>query len=213
MGLNVPRLSGIGPPALNKTGQRVTHVHPELDKLTRDVTAFNSFAELVNAAGGYRPTILPRDRQHIDLADAYDAFQAERSDARRAWRGTAYQNNPLNAARRTTEGGNNTLTVTLGGVPSGSGLASQWQRTIWAINNAARDARIADQIISSPDRTWEVDNTESEYALNAYVEDYPDFRVILHYTDWGHPRNFAIIEAHGEQACTLLRDAVAATDQ
>ena len=187
-------------------------MYRELDTLTRELTAFNSFLELANAAGHYRPTILPRDRQHVDLADAYDAFQAARSDPRRAWRGVAYQNNPLNNATRTGESGHNTLTVTLGGVPSGSGLASQWQRTVWAINTAAKEAGLG-QVIGSPVRTWEIDNTGSDYALNAYVEEYPDFRIVLHYTDWGHARNFALIEAHNEYACTLLRNAVQVTDQ
>lgn len=59
-----------------------------IDKLTRDLTAFDSLADMLNAEGGYRPTILPRDERHIVLADAYDAAQIRRGDERRAYRGS-----------------------------------------------------------------------------------------------------------------------------
>lgn len=58
-----------------------------LDQLTTSLTAFNSFAELVNSNDGYRPTILPRDIRHVALADAFDAVMVERNSTRRAWRG------------------------------------------------------------------------------------------------------------------------------
>lgn len=61
----------------------------ESDRLTRSLTAFDSFAELLNAAGNYRPTIFERDADHRRLADLYDAAQAERGDSRRAYRGLA----------------------------------------------------------------------------------------------------------------------------
>jgi hypothetical protein len=51
----------------------------KLDELTRQVTAFESFAALVTAPGGYQPTL------HVGpLALAYDAHQAVWGDARRA---------------------------------------------------------------------------------------------------------------------------------
>jgi hypothetical protein len=59
------------------------------DQLTRDLTAFNSFAELIDISDSdsYRPTILPRDEQYIALADAFDAAMVVRGSTRRAWRG------------------------------------------------------------------------------------------------------------------------------
>jgi hypothetical protein len=70
-----------------------------LDVIVRRHSAFNSFADLLNAAGGYRPTVRCYDeRCHnavdraelLILADAYDAHQAARGDARRAFRGSQY---------------------------------------------------------------------------------------------------------------------------
>jgi len=62
-------------------------------------TAFSSFEAMVNAEGGYRPTIRCYDErvfsaaeraELVELADAYDAFQAARGDERRAYRGSQY---------------------------------------------------------------------------------------------------------------------------
>lgn len=72
--------------------------HRVLDPLTRDLTGFVSFDAMINAAGDYRPTmrVRPCSRSSAEirraartaiLADAYDAAQAERGDARRAYRG------------------------------------------------------------------------------------------------------------------------------
>jgi len=66
----------------------------DLDALTRRLTAFNSFHDLLDAKGGYRPSLrcvsgcpggqnIPELKR---LADAYDQAQAERGDPRRAFR-------------------------------------------------------------------------------------------------------------------------------
>jgi len=63
-----------------------------LDHATRVVTAFRSFDNLLNARGGYRPSL---NVHHVtlngcnlgnQLACAYDAAQAARGDVRRAHR-------------------------------------------------------------------------------------------------------------------------------
>lgn len=48
-----------------------------LDKLTRKLTAFGSFAELVNAGGDYRPTLVVSD-DATQLANAYNFEQRRR---------------------------------------------------------------------------------------------------------------------------------------
>ncbi len=58
----------------------------EADALTNDFTAFLSFAELVQAPGGYRPSINIRKKGRKRLADLYDQEQAYRGDSRRAHR-------------------------------------------------------------------------------------------------------------------------------
>ena len=170
-----------------------------LDTLTRELTAFNTFAEMVDSAPQYRPTIMPRDMRHVDLADAYDAYQAARGDERRAYRGmgaAVYQG--------LTAPGRNKLEYTLAGVPAGSGLYSEWLRVIHAIN------RMQPGVIGTPLDSYEVADAwpRGQYALGAFVEEYPAFRVVLHYTAWGHARNFAIIEALTDGAAKLLRTAV-----
>lgn len=79
---------------------------PVLDALTRKLTCFRTFAGLV--AGGqladgtvcetdYRPSLYPQPyssdaerRDYRTLADAYDAAQAQRGDARRVYRGSSH---------------------------------------------------------------------------------------------------------------------------
>jgi hypothetical protein len=59
----------------------------ELDTLTRAHSAFRSFRELVEETHpSYRPSIDCRDAEKVALADAYDAAQEARGDARRAYR-------------------------------------------------------------------------------------------------------------------------------
>ncbi len=62
----------------------------ELNQITRRWTAFPSFAALLDAEGGYRPSLGCPDTAKVGalrvLADAYDASQAERGDPRRAMR-------------------------------------------------------------------------------------------------------------------------------
>jgi hypothetical protein len=57
--------------------------------LTKQLTAVGSFSELVNAKGGYRPTLLPRSLGYRLLAVAYDQYQIRRGDNRRAHTGVA----------------------------------------------------------------------------------------------------------------------------
>ncbi len=57
------------------------------NNLTRSLTAFGSFEELLTTPD-YFPTLLSRTgAKAVALADAYDAAQAARGDARRAYRG------------------------------------------------------------------------------------------------------------------------------
>lgn len=62
-----------------------------LDIITSTYTGFTRFELLLNAKGGYRPTINTRCKVNGKvmrlLADAYDLAQTARGDARRAFRG------------------------------------------------------------------------------------------------------------------------------
>jgi hypothetical protein len=61
-----------------------------LNELTRRHTAFKSFRDLVEAKGGYRPTLLisiHNNTQLSVLAFAYDQTQIYRGDSRRVNRG------------------------------------------------------------------------------------------------------------------------------
>lgn len=195
---HVPHVPGRECAACAADDARPMHFSHPLDALTRELTAFNSFSELVNAAGQYRPTILPRDARHIDLADAYDAFQSELGDPRRAYRGSHGQTSLI--APQSPEG---FLSLRLHGVPAGSGLASEWQRVIWTINTAAR-ARGEDLLIGSPAESYHPNGDTTRW-----VEEYPDFRVILRYTEWQSGENSGTIECKHVRAASWLLDAVA----
>ena len=57
------------------------------DELTAKLTAFPTFFDMLNAKGGYRPSIgSNRTPERKELADLYDAAQGSRGDARRASR-------------------------------------------------------------------------------------------------------------------------------
>lgn len=66
----------------------------DLDALTRRLTAFDCFHDLLHAQGGYRPSLrcisgCPAGKNIPELtrlADAYDQAQAQRGDPRRAFR-------------------------------------------------------------------------------------------------------------------------------
>ena len=60
-----------------------------LDDLTREFTVgFNTFDELLNAPGGYRPTLrIDRDWRLAVFSTIYDIRQDMRDDPRRAFRG------------------------------------------------------------------------------------------------------------------------------
>ena len=57
-----------------------------LDRITRTLTAFKSFQELLDAPGGYFPSLRAGSLFHTVLAGAYDKAQAKRGDTRRAFR-------------------------------------------------------------------------------------------------------------------------------
>lgn len=61
-----------------------------LDAITKRHSGFDCFEDMLNADGGYRPTIRIDGRFKAELkvlADAYDNAQETRGDARRAYRG------------------------------------------------------------------------------------------------------------------------------
>ncbi len=62
------------------------HSASTVDALTAKHTAFKTFPEMANAAGGYFPTLYTFRREGKIIADAYDKFQAARGDRRRASR-------------------------------------------------------------------------------------------------------------------------------
>jgi hypothetical protein len=59
----------------------------DLDKITRERSAFTSFADLLNSHPTYRPTILIREAADLTLARAYDDAMRARGDKRRAYTG------------------------------------------------------------------------------------------------------------------------------
>ena len=61
-----------------------TKTREYLDKLTKRLTAFDRFLDLLNAPGNYRPTLRRDEPGAEELADAYDQEQARRGDRRRA---------------------------------------------------------------------------------------------------------------------------------
>ena len=71
----------------------IATIQTRADELTKKHTAFADFSDMLNALGNYRPSLYikrkPLVHQHElrELADAYDAAQAERGDDRRAYRG------------------------------------------------------------------------------------------------------------------------------
>src|SRR5215831_440983 len=143
----------------------------------------------------YRPSILSRyGRREVDLADAYDAAQAARGDARRAYRGQVAEA-PLELPHADVQ-----ASVVLGGVPAGSGLYAEWLRVIHAIN-AISAAEGDGQTIGSPVESY-------HQADGAWVEEYPEYRVILRYTEWGHAANSGTVQAKTDNAEYRLRMAL-----
>jgi hypothetical protein len=57
-----------------------------LDRTTAQSSAFRTFRELLDAPGGYFPTIYVDKPERLALADAYDTAQEGRGDKRRAFR-------------------------------------------------------------------------------------------------------------------------------
>lgn len=66
----------------------------QLDRLTRRLTAFTSFQDMLDAHPGYTPSIYPyhhyrtrRKLQYRCLARQYDLAQERRGDSRRCYQG------------------------------------------------------------------------------------------------------------------------------
>ena len=59
------------------------------DWLTRQCTAFDSFAELMATDVRYSPTLLPRTWRERHLADLFDLHAYHTDQPRRAWRGSS----------------------------------------------------------------------------------------------------------------------------
>lgn len=58
-----------------------------LNQTTKKYTAFESFDDMVNAEGGYRPTLRSESIPELKiLADYYDKAQEAKGDNRRAYR-------------------------------------------------------------------------------------------------------------------------------
>lgn len=58
----------------------------QADELTQSNSAFENFRDLVEALGGYRPSIDVSDLRRRRLADLYDYYQEMMGDSRRAYR-------------------------------------------------------------------------------------------------------------------------------
>lgn len=59
---------------------------PSLDALVAKHTEFATMQDMVEAKGGYRPTIYVNRPAMLRIADAYDAIQEFLGDSRRAYR-------------------------------------------------------------------------------------------------------------------------------
>ncbi len=74
----------------NPTKTNTTMTTAYLNEITRQLTCFASFADLLNAPGNYRPSIYLAkgdiaNRAKYDLVNAYDDAQQMRGDERRAY--------------------------------------------------------------------------------------------------------------------------------
>jgi len=58
------------------------------DHVTRQVTAFDSFAELTNTHEMYHPTLIERSWRERFVADRFDSAMQVQMSSRRAWRGS-----------------------------------------------------------------------------------------------------------------------------
>jgi hypothetical protein len=62
-------------------------IEETLDEITRKYTAFESFEDMVNAEGNYRPTLRTESVEELKiLADFYDKVQEDKGDPRRVFR-------------------------------------------------------------------------------------------------------------------------------
>lgn len=63
-----------------------------INRIVRDRTAFNTMDEMVNAAGGYRPTIMARDAWDRVMIVKYGQIQFARGDSRTTYSGDEFPN-------------------------------------------------------------------------------------------------------------------------
>lgn len=163
----------------------------KLDALTRELTAFDSFEAMLNAAGNYRPSIYPRDYKHVELAEAYDVAQAARGDERRAYRGLGWPlPEPILSARLTSMCPHNKRSHECCGNP-------EWLQVIQVIHSMQRPDP------QNPDKNWIGDPLfMHDWWAGGWCEEYRDFRVILQ-----HEQNTNYVQARTPEAADALRAA------
>lgn len=64
-----------------------TFLHQTVDRMTRLLTAFKSFSDMVDSNPSYRPTLAGSDFLEVTLANTYDEHMRLMGDSRRAFRG------------------------------------------------------------------------------------------------------------------------------
>jgi hypothetical protein len=155
-----------------------------LDRLTARLTAFDSFQALLDTHPSYRPTITPRDAEHVILADAFDAAMAIRDSERRAYRGItgeACTRYSMRTRRLRSNCPHGKLSRECCGYP-------EWLRVVHTINR---------------ERPGWIDEPIASYdADGLWTEEYPEFRIQL----GGGITNF--IQALTPEAAKALSAAV-----
>lgn len=170
--------------------QELTLTEAELDELTRSLTAFQSFEAMLNSAQQYRPTIYPRDFQHVRLANAYDKAQEQRKDARRAYRGSNWPlPEPILSARLTSNCPHRKRSNTCCG-------DAEWLQVIHAMQRPDPQ---------HPSENWIGAPLYSHHWwAGGWAEEYRDFRVVLDVNDDGLSN---YVQARTPEAAEALRAA------
>lgn len=160
----------------------------DIDELTARVTAFTSFADLVNTHPTYRPTLLPQHGQdQVDLANAYDAHMESIGDERRAYRGSTLGGAP----RREIVLSVRLSSICLHGKVSNTCCGyPEWLQVVHAINGT-REGWIGTLLRSY------------DWWAGGWAEEYPDWRIILK-----HEQNTNYVQAKTPEAAEALKAAV-----
>lgn len=111
----------------------------KLDQITRQLTAFRSFQDLLDAEGNYRPSIYLQTWESWTLAEAYDRAQEGRGDPRRAYRGGKW---PLSRPPKTWYW-LHALTWTDGTVPEVAAFTGKDQKTVREALQSLQDKGLA----------------------------------------------------------------------